>query len=56
MVEYSIPSKEEAAHCTVRLEKENNVSSWVVSNRQGEILRRFYDTNGDNYVDMWCYF
>ena len=19
-------------------------------------MRRFYDTNGDNYVDMWCYF
>jgi len=55
-VEYSIPNNEEAAQCTVKLEKDNKVSNWVVANRQGEVLRRFYDTNGDNYVDMWCYF
>src|SRR4051812_46261739 len=56
LVEYTIPNKEEAAQCTVKLEKENKISNWVVTNRQGEVLRRFYDTNGDNYVDMWCYF
>src|SRR3954470_10310847 len=55
-VEYAIPSKEEAAQCAVKLEKENKSSNWVVTNRQGEVLRRFYDTNGDNYVDMWCYY
>ena len=55
-VEYAIPNNEEAAQCTVKLEKDNKVSNWVVANRQGEVLRRFYDTNGDNYVDMWCYF
>src|SRR6476659_3153708 len=55
-VEYAIPNNEEAAECTVKLEKDNKVSNWVVANRQGEVLRRFYDTNGDNYVDMWCYF
>src|SRR5215213_1692422 len=55
-VEYAIPTKEDAAQCTVKLEKENKSSNWVVTNRNGEILRRFYDTNGDNYVDMWCYF
>ncbi len=56
LVNYSIPPKEEVDQCTVRLEKENHGSSWVVRNRQGETLRRFYDTNGDNYVDMWCYY
>src|SRR5690349_17502618 len=55
-VEYAIPNKEEAAQCTVKLEKEGKITNWVVTNRQGEVLRRFYDTNGDNYVDMWCYF
>lgn len=55
-VEYAIPTKEEAAQCTVKLEKENKSSNWVVTGRNGEVLRRFYDTNGDNYVDMWCYF
>src|SRR6266480_3068227 len=55
-VEYSIPTAEEAAHCTVKLERENNATNWVVTNGKGEVLRRFYDTNGDNYVDMWCYY
>jgi tetratricopeptide (TPR) repeat protein len=56
LVEYTIPTKEEATQCAVKLEKENKISNWVVTNRQGEILRRFCDTNADNYVDMWCYF
>ena len=51
LVEYTIPTKEEAAQCTIRPEKENNITSWVVRNRQGEILRRFADTNSDNVVD-----
>ena len=51
LVEYTIPSKEEAAQCTIRPEKENNATAWVVRNRQGEILRRFADTNADNIVD-----
>ncbi len=55
-VEYTLPDKDEAAQCTIRPEKENNVSAWVVRNRQGEILRRFADTNGDNVVDLWCYY
>lgn len=55
-VEYAVPSKEEAAQCTIRPEKEGNVTSWVVRNRAGEVLRRFADTNGDNVVDQWCYF
>ena len=55
-VEYTIPGNEEADQCTVKLEKEGKSSNWVVNNRSGEVLRRFYDTNADNYVDMWCYF
>jgi TolA-binding protein/peroxiredoxin len=55
-VEYTVPSKEEAAQCTIRPEKESNVSAWVVRNARGEILRRFADTNGDNVVDLWCYY
>ncbi len=56
LVEYTIPSKEEIAQCTIRPEKENNITSWVVRSRQGEVLRRFADTNADNVVDQWCYF
>ena len=56
LVEYTIPNNEETAQCTIRPEKENNVTSWVVRNKQGEILRRFADSNSDNVVDQWCYF
>src|SRR3954451_9662414 len=55
-VDYTIPTKEEAAQCVVRLEHEGKASCWVVRNRQGEILRRFFDTNNDNVVDTWCYY
>jgi thiol-disulfide isomerase/thioredoxin len=55
-VEYSIPTKEEAAGCTIRPEKENNATSWMLRNAEGEVLRRFADTNNDNVVDMWCYY
>ena len=56
LVEFTTPPKDEIAQCTIRPEKENNVTSWVVRNRQNEVLRRFADTNNDNYVDQWCYF
>jgi hypothetical protein len=56
LVEFTTPAKDEIPQCTIRPEKENNVTSWVVRNRQGEILRRFADSNNDNYVDQWCYF
>ncbi|HEX2475026.1 MAG TPA: thioredoxin-like domain-containing protein [Lacipirellulaceae bacterium] len=56
LVEYTIPTPEEAAKCTFRPERENNISAWVVRNAQGDILRRFADTNNDNTVDMWCYY
>jgi hypothetical protein len=55
-VEYTIPTAEEAAKCTFRPERENGVSAWVVRSAQGDILRRFADTNNDNTVDMWCYY
>jgi tetratricopeptide (TPR) repeat protein len=56
LVEYATPTKEEAAQCTIRPEKEGGVTSWVVRNKHGETLRRFADTNSDNIVDLWCYY
>jgi thiol-disulfide isomerase/thioredoxin len=56
LVEYTIPTKEEAAECTNSPEKSGNVTAWVVRNKDNEILRRFADTNGDNVVDQWCYY
>ena len=55
-VEYTIPSKEEAAKCTIQPEKETKGTAWVVRNGRNQILRRFADTNNDNVVDLWCYY
>ena len=55
-VEYTIPSKDEAAKCTIRPEKEDGSTAWIVRDPQGVILRRFADSNNDNTVDQWCYY
>ena len=55
-VAYAQPPKAEIAECTIRAEKQNGATAWVVRNGRGETLRRFADTNGDNVVDLWCYF
>jgi tetratricopeptide (TPR) repeat protein len=56
LVEFDTPTKEEAAQCTMRAETENNQTAWIVRDKQGQILRRFADANGDNFVDLWCYY
>lgn len=55
-VSYSRPTKEETDASTIRAEKQGNATAWVVRNSRGETLRRFADTNGDNVVDLWCYY
>src|SRR5262249_11882947 len=29
---------------------------WVVRDASGQMLRKFLDTNGDDYVDQWSYY
>lgn len=55
-VDYARPTAEEIKKCTIKPEKDGNVTAWVVRNGDGEVLRRFADTNADNKVDQWCYF
>lgn len=55
-VSFAKPTKEETAASTIRAEKQGNATAWVVRNGAGETLRRFADTNGDNVVDLWCYY
>ncbi|MBA3315494.1 MAG: TlpA family protein disulfide reductase [Planctomycetota bacterium] len=55
-VEIDVPDKADVANCTVKVERKGNVSGWVVLGPQGQILRRFLDTDGDNVVDQWRYF
>ena len=55
-VDYAKPTEKEVATCTIRAEKQAGITAWVVRDAQGQTLRRFADTNGDNVVDLWCYF
>ena len=55
-VECDLPNAADAKTCTIKGEKQGEQSAWVVRDGNGQILRRFVDTNGDNVVDQWCYY
>ena len=55
-VDFATPAKDAIEQCTIKPEKFNNQSAWVVRDKTGQILRRFVDTNADNVVDQWCYY
>ncbi|MEQ9070731.1 MAG: thioredoxin, partial [Gimesia chilikensis] len=38
------------------VEQSKKSSGWIVYGPNGQVLRRFVDTNGDNVVDQWRYF
>lgn len=54
--EYDRVTPEEAAKCTIKAEKQGGETGWIVRDAAGQMLRRFADTNGDNVVDLWCYY
>jgi thiol-disulfide isomerase/thioredoxin len=56
LVEYTTPPKTDFPRCTMKPEKQGGVAAWILRDPQGEILRRFADSNGDNQVDTWCYY
>lgn len=55
-VEYESPKESEYAKCKVEVERKGKSSGWVVYGPNGQVLRRFVDTNGDNVVDQWRYY
>lgn len=55
-IEYDQPKEEEIASCTIKAEKIDGASAWVVRDRDGVVIRQFLDSNGDNVVDIWSYF
>ena len=55
-VEYDRPTAEEAAKCAIQAENVGQAKGWVVRSAAGQTLRKFVDTNGDNVVDLWCYY
>ncbi|MEZ6046759.1 MAG: thioredoxin [Planctomycetaceae bacterium] len=55
-VDYQTPSPDEYDNCKVEGEQKGKSSSWVVLGPQGEVLRRFTDSDGDKLVDQWKYY
>jgi thiol-disulfide isomerase/thioredoxin len=55
-VEVSRPSPDEVERCTISVQKEGGHSGWVVKSPNGAVLRKYLDTNDDNYVDQRCFY
>ncbi len=55
-VDYETPSEDEYSKCQVKVERRGKASGWVVYGPEGQVLRRFSDTDGDNVVDQWQYY
>ena len=55
-VEYESPKPDEIDKCKVEVERSGKGSGWIVQGPNGQLLRRFVDTDGDNVVDHWRYY
>jgi TolA-binding protein/peroxiredoxin len=55
-VEFDTPSGEGLKSCTISAGKVNGATGWIVRDGTGHLLRTFVDSNGDNVVDLWCYY
>jgi thiol-disulfide isomerase/thioredoxin len=55
-VTYETPDPKQYDQCKVNVERNDKSSGWVVLGANGQVIRRFVDTNADNVVDQWRYF
>ncbi len=55
-VDYEEVEPAKQSQCTVIDIDQGNWSGWEVLAKDGTLLRRFADTNGDQQIDLWCYF
>jgi thiol-disulfide isomerase/thioredoxin len=55
-IEYDTPAEADVAKCSIQVKSEPGVAGWLVLDQGGQLLRRFLDTNGDNKIDLWCYY
>jgi thiol-disulfide isomerase/thioredoxin len=55
-ITYTIPTQAEQDACKVELVKAGRGSGWLLRDANGKALRRFFDTNGDNKIDIWSYY
>ncbi len=51
------PAPEKQSDCKVELVKgPGRGSGWVLKDESGNLLRRFFDSNDDNRIDVWSYY
>jgi thiol-disulfide isomerase/thioredoxin len=55
-IDFDMPAEKELAKCSIKAEKVNGQTGWIVRDPNGLVLREFVDTNKDNVVDRWSYF
>lgn len=55
-VQYDRPDDDKIQACTIKAEKVDGSTAWVIRGANGDTLRQFADSNGDNVVDTWSYF
>ena len=55
-VDYDQPTQAQAAEAELESIKIGSAVGYQIANANGEILRQFMDTNGDQSVDRWSYF
>ena len=56
-IAFSTPSPEEEASCKVELTKGiKKGSGWTLKDGQGNLVRKFFDSNEDNRIDVWSYY
>ncbi len=55
-VDYEIPKPTDYAKCKVDGERNGKSFTWVVTGAQGQVLRRYVDSDGDNQFDQYRYY
>jgi len=61
-VNISTPTDAEIPSCKVELAKGQKLangktaSGWLLKDPAGRVVRRFFDTDGDNQIDVWSYY
>ncbi len=55
-VEVSTPAENQIANCKVEVIKGEKGSGYLLRDPDGRPVRRFFDSDGDRYIDVWSYF
>src|SRR5260221_314492 len=55
-IEITTPAEAQIPNCKVEVIKGEKGSGYLLRDPDGKPLRRFFDTDGDRYIDVWSYF